>query len=228
MRKGAPCVGSCATSHRPLLRGRRAWSWTNVRDRYAVSIMYYICVVNRVKIDDMNDLFDGMIWYDMRRDMIWLWLWYMRYRIFKNLCMTCRYVLQSINDIMHKHTVDCIDKYIYIYSHILFDHVCASNANVNKIWVALPDYTTILRVLAPVWVLGFLALQFPNAKVPGLHLSIHIYLFSRFFATQSFQQKNSHGGIQVFATVSRQKGGISQSTSCFSLLQVLQDVEMIQ
>lgn len=134
--------------------------------------MYYICVVNRVKIDDMNDLFDGMIWYDMRRDMIWLWLWYMRYRIFKNLCMTCRYVLQSINDIMHKHTVDCIDKYMYIYSHILFDHVCASNANVNKIWVALPDYTTILRVLAPVWVLGFLALQFPNAKVPGLHLSM--------------------------------------------------------
>lgn len=132
----------------------------------------------------MNDIFDGMIWYD--NDMIWFW--YMRYHIFKNLCMTCRYVLQSINDIMHKHTVDCIDKYIYIITYI-FDHVCACNANVNKIWVALPDYTTILRVLAPVWVLGFLALQFPDAKVPGLHLSIHIYLFSRFFATQSFQKK---------------------------------------
>ena len=71
----------------------------------------------------------------------------------------------------------------------MFDHFCASNANVNKIWLALPDYTTILGVLAPVWVLGFLALQFPDAKVPGLHLSIHLYLFSRFFATQSFQQK---------------------------------------
>ncbi len=105
---GAPCVGSCATSHRLLLPRRRAWKNQAYDDRYCVyiySIMYmYIRVVYRM-IQEYMIWYDVMwydvMWYDMLLyDMIWYDIWdtvYSRILVYDMSIYSAIYMISCIN-----------------------------------------------------------------------------------------------------------------------------------